>query len=909
MTQEFHISVTPVGEDEYLVRTEQVAPGVPLAEEQLVWPVEAWLSLARQLDPRQIDPRQTEPMPDFLTLGQQLYSALFQGTLRDSWMTAQGIAQHQREQLRLCLGIKGSRLARLPWEMLYADARPLATSPDIIFSRYQSTTGLLYPTLDLETDGMDIERPIRILLAIAVANSQECLEFKRQAIQLQAELLNGQGPSSSLSGRYTSGNSIPGVRDLGLRDLGLRRELPTLEIQLTILEQPDRTQLTQALEQGQYQILHYIGHSPAGVAGGDLGLINHKTGLPESLSGDDLAGLLVNNGVRMALLNFCRRASTLTTMAIADTRDQDLAATLVKRGVPGVLTLADNLPDSVTLNLTRLFYRYLSQGLAIDLSLSRARQWLLAHYGMQQWYWALPILYLRPGFEGYVSDRPRLETLRSTAFVAPLPLSSNGQTVAPVPFCSESLQQILGIDLEIPVDSSIVEPQNFEEEEAKGQFGLMADFDEGEAFDDDEVFDDGEAYDDDEESSYGEDSELVSGLLRQLSQANLDSNPMAEEPMILASEDENLLPHAEIDKAWVYDDFPENPLYAQGRSPDPALQEPVLASEQIPSPVMPKKVSLKPSRFLTASAPSQNPDHPKNSGFQEWLEWGGVVGVVGLAAVVSSSVGFLWSLSPQLPFKQTSSPSPAATDRSQSPSPSPQQNLETRPMATDLQVMNSAKLTALAIAAFERGNLLAGQQAVETLLDRNALKEAEVALLAIPDAQLQEPTVSFLRGRLAWQAAKAANSDYTLQDAQQAWEAAIRRQPNQVLYHNALGLAYYAQGNLSQADQAWFQALYLLETQPTPTPQSPQATTQTSVPGETSLQQETLTAYAGLALVLARSAQSQLAAKRAGLLSKATKLHQKVMKDDPIGFQPEALRKNWMWTEQMIQEWRSLIQE
>lgn len=49
MTQEFHISVTPVGDNEYLVRTEKVASGVPLAEEQVKWPVDEWLAQARQL--------------------------------------------------------------------------------------------------------------------------------------------------------------------------------------------------------------------------------------------------------------------------------------------------------------------------------------------------------------------------------------------------------------------------------------------------------------------------------------------------------------------------------------------------------------------------------------------------------------------------------------------------------------------------------------------------------------------------------------------------------------------------------------------------------------------------------------------------------------------------------------------
>ena len=37
VTQEFHISVTPVRNNEYLVRTEQVAPGVPVADELVTW--------------------------------------------------------------------------------------------------------------------------------------------------------------------------------------------------------------------------------------------------------------------------------------------------------------------------------------------------------------------------------------------------------------------------------------------------------------------------------------------------------------------------------------------------------------------------------------------------------------------------------------------------------------------------------------------------------------------------------------------------------------------------------------------------------------------------------------------------------------------------------------------------------
>lgn len=107
--QEFHICVTPVGEDEYLLRTEQVAPGVPLAQELVVLPVEDWLMQAEQ------------PVN---SLGQQIYYAVFQGTIRDSWIRAQEIAQHQQELLHLRLGLQETRLARLPWEVLLLYLQP-----------------------------------------------------------------------------------------------------------------------------------------------------------------------------------------------------------------------------------------------------------------------------------------------------------------------------------------------------------------------------------------------------------------------------------------------------------------------------------------------------------------------------------------------------------------------------------------------------------------------------------------------------------------------------------------------------------------------------------------------------------------------------------------------------------------
>ena len=128
MLQEFDISITAVGDDRYLVRTEQVAPGVPLAQEQFHWPIDDWLNEASTLmhDPligllkgessqrwaspayrsgRSEDEAAASQVPTLVSLGQALYDGLFGKSLRDSWLTAQGVAQSRRSPLRLRLGL------------------------------------------------------------------------------------------------------------------------------------------------------------------------------------------------------------------------------------------------------------------------------------------------------------------------------------------------------------------------------------------------------------------------------------------------------------------------------------------------------------------------------------------------------------------------------------------------------------------------------------------------------------------------------------------------------------------------------------------------------------------------------------------------------------------------------------
>lgn len=814
MTQEFHISVTPVGQNDYLVRTEQVAPGVPLAEELVTWPVADWLAAAGHL---MNDPLKSVLQGDaialnvnLVALGQQFYNELFKGTLRDSWITAQGIAQHQQEVLRLRLGLKDIRLARLPWEVMHAGDRPLATGPYIAFSRFQ--TGIHLPSRLLSTN---IPTPleeggIKVLMAIASPTDLVRLDLlKQEAVKLQAEL-HRQSPRFSETGNY----------------------LP--EIELTVLEQPGREELTQALEQGRYHVLHYSGHSNLGPNGGEIYLVNNRTGLTETLSGDDLAGLLVNNNIQMAVFNSCLGAYAATSSPAADTGERNLAESLVKRGMRSVLAMSERIPDEVALTLTQLFYRNLSQGYPVDLCVSRVRQGLISAYGSLQMYWALPILYLDPKFNGNLTPEISVsENVESFGEYNPRLMGT-------------SMYSGSANDMSMPLPMEDMIPSGL-----GGDSGLdwLGEDTWGDLVDEIE-------YDD---SSYEEDSAIVSDLFRQID----NQNAANEQPYVTAE----LIPKPQEDN---------------------------ILGRPIPGDISPDSETPMWGNWDNANNPpsSARPKVQTSAQRRATRRLWTIASVAGVGAIaLAIGLSSLWQR--QFPnFSEL----PQIPNQSQPiPNNTPEIDLKTSPTGI---------VTATATQKLAQGDLQTGLEAVEELLSpaRNALLAAQAALNLIPQSQANDPAVNFLKGRVAWQAVQTGDKKYSVDDARRYWESAVKAKPDSLLYTNALGFAYYAEGNMNKANDSWFKALNLALKQQNPSGYTPTAATP---PVATP---EALTSYAGLALGLYKSAHEQPESKRSQYMTEAVKLRQLVVKDDPVNFLPNKLGNNWLWTEKAIQDWRSLLQ-
>lgn len=848
MTQEFHVSVTPVGNDRYLVRTERVAPGVPLAEEQLTWAVEDWLAQTRQLmnnpllsllqgDASRLagaHPLDKLPHPptsadlnqsslSLVALGQQLYSAIFQGTLRDSWVTAQGIAQHRGEALRLRLGVKGTLLPRLPWEVFYSNdmpiervqsSLPLASGTHVIFSRYQ-------PGARLVGDGASLtiepDQPLRILMVISAPTDQERLELQREVNHLQQEL-----------------------RTQAIAE-------GAADIHLTLLSQPGREQLTQALEQGQFQVLHYAGHSDLGVSGGSLYLVNNRTGLTEILSGDDLAGLLVNNGVRLAVFNSCRGAHTAAEPK--GERDRNLAEALVSRGIPAVLAMAEQIPDNVALTLTWLFYRNLKQGYPIDLSLSRARQGLISTYGSNQLYWALPILYQHPEFDGYLTPGDRNFDNPADRLV----LMPQGYNSSPIPEAA-------------PPPNLPLPPEPGEEEMVWN--AVLEEDDLSEWSDDLEYL----------EESDDEDAEVVVDLLGQL---NLRSSLPPPRPVT---------PRPNVTPGLRSDVPPSTASGITLLDPSPLTTQDDAAMQTYIPPVQHIPIESLQGKQM-GSAGKKSAKKPGGLGSVErkvLLPFAGAAG-----ALVIALLGY-W-LAPQVQWMGLLSKIPNAPALSAS---------------SDLKNKDTKELTAIASDRFTKGQIAEGNQALSALLDRGALVEAAAILQSIPREKVDDPGVSFLRGRLGWQSFQTGNTDYQLSDVVRDWESAVKAQPDSVEYHKALGFAYYAQSRPQEALQAWADALGILEVRQKPDGADAGAI---EVPSGTDAASaapdpEMLTIYAGIALALRQVANdpNQLQVSDSG---KSSKIYQMVLSRDPVNFLPQALGKNWLWSESAIKDWQTLAQE
>lgn len=850
MIQEFEISITAVGGEQYLVRTENVAKGVQLAEEKVRWPVGEWLEQTKTLmhDPLlgllqgqqrhtmptrvgksgQRPPADNSAAATLVHLGQTLHNELFQGQLHDSWVTAQGVAQNRQDLLRLRIGMKESRLQQLPWEALHAGTRPLATGTDVIFSRYIFDRRQSHAASMAKTNSGQV---LRILMVIASPDDQERLELKQEVYHLQSELHpDTADPDDAL-----------------------------LDVQLKILEQPGRAELTQELERGNYQVLHYAGHSNLGNAGGDLYLVSRQTGLTERLSGEDLAGLLVNNGIKLAVFNSCRGGYSSSTEQ--GWQERNLAQALVNRGVPGVIAMTERIPDHVAITFTQLLYRNLKKGQSVDLSLNRTRQGLISAYGSHQFYWALPTLYMQPSFDGYLvrtaANSENAQALDSAndpfgdMFFEPgladidLP-GRRQQAVASTAVGSSAVLSTLRSKSQAEPPSSSSQASSVGATTNEG--ALDADLTDRELVN----------YRDLAKNADADATDATDAVVKQL------STPLSP---------------VEVDGELRVPEEIETPSGFYG--------EPGIAISGPPTLEKPDKKALKTVSKKSAETPAEPASKAKKANKKNalpelvgerrsqshtlsttFITAPGVALIVLVALLGVTTVGWL-----------------RRTPRS-SPVPSTFGELN---LPTQIEI------------AFDQNNLDAATTATEVLIEQGRFAEAITALDSANLRQREDVIVLFLRGCAQWGLAKqTGGSDFSPEDAMRSWVSALDNEPDWMEISMALGFAQYATGRNDLALESWRKAIQLAEHQPDVR----------SIFSDKPMSEYVLNAHAGLAMAaLSLSRVDSEPAERGRLMDEASQSYLRVINGAPADFNAASLGGNWLWLESSIVDWQDAKEE
>ncbi|MDY7007437.1 MAG: hypothetical protein SWX82_26775 [Cyanobacteriota bacterium] len=216
----------------------------------------------------------------------------------------------------------------------------------------------------------------------------------------------------------------------------------------------------------------------------------------------------------------------------------------------------------------------------------------------------------------------------------------------------------------------------------------------------------------------------------------------------------------------------------------------------------------------------------------------------------------------------------------------------------------------LALEQFSKNDLQAGKKAVESLLNRGAFKEAKIALNLVLKTGNNEknidPDLLFLQGRLVWEWAQSGNRNYTVDEALYYWEKAVTKLPDSIPYQNAIGFAYYTKGDFKKAYDSWLKVLKLSGEISPETEILRNISTET-LPTPEVEQKDALNAYAGIGLLMMKSAQNHQGNEQRERWLRALQYRTKVMREAAIEYHIPQLRQNWLWSREALRDWDFLM--
>lgn len=302
-------------------------------------------------------------------LGEKLFDVIFHGSLRQFWDQARGRIQSQGLGLRLRIALDESHprfteWASIPWEILYC--RSLG-------------------------EFLSLDRRISLVRTLPVPVPVEEAEA---ATHLQA-LVVGSSPRGEPS------------LDLDLEYEALCRAVGAgSELAFRAADDATETRLRHVLLDGEFQILHFIGHGYAPDASrSSFGvLLEGDLRSPVEVDAKYWAHLLAGTGLRLVALNACHTAAQRSprgesSHGLAPALIQGVAQGLVRGGVPAVIGMDRAISAAAASKFSSTLYRRLAAGDLLEEAMVEGRRAMAGQVrqleGGWDGEWTLPTLFLR----------------------------------------------------------------------------------------------------------------------------------------------------------------------------------------------------------------------------------------------------------------------------------------------------------------------------------------------------------------------------------------------------------------------------------------------------------------------------------------------------------------------------------
>ena len=317
------------------------------------------LALERQLDKLQIALLRSggkrrvafsKEQQDVRDFGLALFDALMSGDVRSLYDVSQTKAGSKG--LRIKLRIADPGLAALPWEFLWDPRR----RDFVCLSTY--TPVVRYLELSQPPQPLLVDPPLRVLGMIASPTDLLSLDVEQEKERVERALA-------------------------GLQQDGL--------VELHWLPGQTWRDLQRMLRRGPWHVFHFVGHG-AFDANADEGvvMVSDDQGKARPLRASELGRFLASHrSLRLAVLNACEGAKGSNLDIFSST-----ASILVGAGLPAVLAMQYEITDRAAIELSRVFYEAIADGMPVDAALADAR--IAVSVAVNNTVeWGTPVLYMR----------------------------------------------------------------------------------------------------------------------------------------------------------------------------------------------------------------------------------------------------------------------------------------------------------------------------------------------------------------------------------------------------------------------------------------------------------------------------------------------------------------------------------